>query len=62
MKKEQLEQSVTVIETTIGELVEAITDIALESGRSEEEGYELASLTLGKILGYQEQDYGHLLH
>lgn len=62
MKKEQLERSVNVIETTIGDLVEAITDIALESGKSEEEGYELASLTLGKILGYQEQDYGELLH
>ena len=29
------------IDTTIGDLVEAITQIALESGKSEEEGYEL---------------------
>lgn len=38
------------IETTIGDLVEAITQIALESGKSEEEGYELASIAIESIL------------
>lgn len=39
------------IETTIGELIEAIAVIAEEFGRSEQEGYELAAITLGRILG-----------
>lgn len=38
------------IETTIGELVEVITQIALEAGKTEEEGYRLAALTIEKIL------------
>ncbi|MCB0310203.1 MAG: hypothetical protein KDD42_03145 [Bdellovibrionales bacterium] len=39
-----------VIETTLGDLVEAITQIALEAGKTTEEGYKLASLTLESIL------------
>ena len=38
------------IDTTIGELIEAVTQIALEAGRNESEGYRLASLALGRIL------------
>ena len=38
------------IDTTIGDLVEAITQIALESGKSEEEGYELAAVAIESIL------------
>ena len=38
------------VETTVGELVEAITQIALESGSSEQDGYQLAALTIDKIL------------
>jgi|688.fasta_scaffold2667999_1 hypothetical protein len=41
---------VEMIETTIGDLIEAITDIALESGNSEAEGYQLASMTIESIL------------
>lgn len=43
-------QSEGKIQTTIGDLVEAITQIALEAGKSEKEGYELASLTIERIL------------
>lgn len=43
------EENVTV-ETTIGDLIEAITEIALEAGKTEEEGYRLASFTIEKIL------------
>ena len=43
-------QSEGNIQTTIGDLVEAITQIALEAGKSEKEGYELASLTIERIL------------
>lgn len=38
------------VQTTIGDLIETITQIALEAGKTEAEGYELASLTLSKIL------------
>lgn len=38
------------IETTIGDLIEAITDVALQAGKTEEEGYRLASFTLEKLL------------
>jgi len=48
--KEQFDSSVDTIQTTIGELIEAITSVALEAGRSQEEGYELASQTLSGIL------------
>jgi hypothetical protein len=40
----------TTVETTIGDLIEAITEIALEAGKTEEEGYRLASFTIEKIL------------
>jgi len=45
----RFEESVTV-ETTIGDLIEAITEIALQAGKTEEEGYKLASLTIEKVL------------
>jgi hypothetical protein len=38
------------IKTTIGELIEVITQIAFEAGKTEEEGYRLASLTIENIL------------
>ena len=46
---QQNEQKVT-IETTIGDLIEAITDVALQAGRTEAEGYRLASFTIEKLL------------
>ncbi len=49
MERSQKEVS-EKIETTIGELIAAISDIALKAGQTEEEGYELASLTLQSIL------------
>ena len=46
-----VEQDQTVcINTTIGDLIEAITDIALQAGKTEEEGYRLASFTIEKLL------------
>ncbi len=50
MDKVLAETAVEVVETTIGELIEAITEIALESGSSEAEGYQLASATIENIL------------
>ena len=37
-------------ETTFGELCEVVTQIALEAGKTEEEGYRLASLALQDFL------------
>ena len=50
MKNKVLENAVREVETTIGDLVEMLTRIALESGSSEKEGYELASIALGDLL------------
>ena len=50
MNKELGLTQVEKVETTIGELIEAITEIALEAGKSEKEGYQLASLTIESIL------------
>jgi len=46
----QVEASVTRIETTIGELVEALTGIALESSSSEQEAYVLTSIAVNDLL------------
>lgn len=43
-------QQTEIIETTLGDLIEAITTIALEAGKTEQEGYRLASMTLERIL------------
>lgn len=47
--------STETVETTIGDLIEAITQVALEAGKSEQEGYELAALTLESILRKKRQ-------
>ena len=36
--------------TTLGDLIAAVTEIALEAGKTEREGYKLASLTVEAIL------------
>jgi hypothetical protein len=45
-----LKEDTSTITTTLGELVEAVTDIALQAGKTEAEGYALASLTIEKLL------------
>ena len=55
MKEKLVNTAVEKIETTIGELIEAVTSIALESGKSEEEGYQLASITLERLLNDPER-------
>jgi hypothetical protein len=50
MSKNNWDKDMETIDTTIGDLVEAITQIALESGKTEEEGYELASIAIESIL------------
>lgn len=51
-----VKEAVQKIETTIGELIEAITEIALETGKTEEEGYRLASMTIENILRRSGRD------
>lgn len=48
--EQSVQEETTTITTTLGELVEAVTDIALKAGKTEAEGYELASLTIEKLL------------
>lgn len=55
MKDKMLTRAVETIETTIGDLIEAITEIALEAGKSEQEGYQLASATIERILNDPER-------
>ncbi len=50
MKQESVFSYQPRIDTTLGELIEIITQIALEAGKSEEEGYALASLAIESIL------------
>jgi hypothetical protein len=49
-KKDAVHVAMTTLETTVGELVEIITQIALDAGKTEQEGYELASATLESIM------------
>jgi hypothetical protein len=51
MNQQELVVSNTeTIETTLGELVEAFTQVAIEAGKSEREGYKLASIALENLL------------
>ena len=43
-----------IVETTFGDLVELITQIAMKAGDSEREGYELASMAVGDLLGHSK--------
>ena len=38
------------VQTTVGELIEALTQVAMEAGNSEAEGYRLASLALADLM------------
>jgi len=41
------------INTTIGDLIEALTEVAIEAGNTEKEGYLLASLALTDLLKHR---------
>ena len=56
MENTNLDAFSDIIETTIGELVEVITQIALESGKTEEEGYQLAAMTIERILRRHQRE------
>lgn len=55
MERVDTETKSAKIETTIGDLIAAITEIALAAGKSEREGYALASVTLEHILRTKAQ-------
>jgi hypothetical protein len=46
----QYSEDTVTVQTTIGDLIEAITDVAMQAGKTEEEGYRLASFTIEKLL------------
>ena len=48
--KDFVEQSIVRVETTIGDLIEALTQVGLEAGKTPAESYEIASETLSDIL------------
>lgn len=48
--RQELSSPSSRIETTIGELVETIAQIALEAGKTEAEGYALATIAVDNIL------------
>lgn len=48
--KKQVSSQLETIETTVGELFEAVTQIALSAAKTEEEGYNLAALALADML------------
>lgn len=50
MKKQLMNKSMEKIETTIGELIEAVTKIAEEHTQNEQEKYWLVSQTVEEIL------------
>ena len=52
MKEVQFEQD-SQITTTIGDLIATISEVALQAGKTEQEGYQLASLALRSILRKQ---------
>lgn len=60
MNKIQSDQLFETIETTIGDLIEAITQVALETGKTENEGYALASLAIESILRRNTRDVPQL--
>lgn len=60
MTKQLPETNIETIETTIGELIEAITEIALEAGNTEAEGYQLASVTIESILRKNRKAPAHV--
>ena len=56
MDRDYINEVAGRIQTTIGDLIEAITEIALQNGQSEKEGYELARQTLEEILKTNEAE------
>ncbi len=54
-------KNVQTIETTVGELIEMISQIASEVGTSREESGELASLALQRILEANGKDIENLV-
>ena len=49
------------VSTTIGDLIEAIMQVAVEAGKSQEEGYRLTAATLESILN-KRRTKAALLH
>jgi hypothetical protein len=54
------EKNAPRVQTTIGDLIEVITEIALEAGKTQAEGYHLASLTIESILRKNRKQFEFL--
>ncbi len=55
MKNKVINNKINKVETTIGELVEAVTKIAAEHTSNEQEQYMLASQAMEELLNAQQQ-------
>ena len=56
MEKGIHDDSRRVLNTTVGELIEAVTQVALKAVKTEQEGYKLASLAVASILHKNKQN------
>ena len=60
MKRDKiLGKAIDSIETTIGELIEAVTAVAMESGKTEQECYELATVVVNDLLSQTKSKLGN---
>ena len=62
MDKKYAQESLETVHTTVGELISVITEIALKAGKTEEEGYELASRAIESILRRSRTDLESILN
>jgi len=55
MKQSFVDESLSSIQTTVGDLIALLSDIAAKNADSEEEGYYLTSLALQDLLQRSQQ-------
>ncbi|MBX7137785.1 MAG: hypothetical protein K1X83_07355 [Oligoflexia bacterium] len=60
MQESKVNSKSETIETTLGDLIEAITQIALKASKTQEEGYRLASLALSSALSKSDKSKGQV--
>lgn len=55
-KDSSLDKAISNVETTIGELIETMTSIALDGGSSAEEAYVLTALAMQDMLSANQRE------
>ena len=54
-ESQDFEYDSTMVETTVGDLIEALTSVAEQTGRTQEECYKIASFAIERILREKKQ-------